>query len=132
MIFIYINIFFYRFTMFMTGMTAIHFHSLQQSTIFFTISEIFLVNNDFSPLISLTSMMFKLMAKNNEYSSKADLKYISASFSLSCNSFVPTSIKRILEASKCLLMHHSSPLGFFTIFFNNDFLNVLTELSISR
>src|SRR3989344_9621432 len=96
------------------------YHSLQQSTIFFTNSENLLRGLNFLTSLSLifsTLIIFMLIAKNKEYKSNADLKYASDSFlfPLAC-SLVPTSIKRMLAASRCLLMHHSSPFGFVTIF----------------
>ena len=76
--------------------------------------------------------MFQLL-KKSECRLKAFLKYSFASFSFFFeSSLVPTSINRMLAPSKCLLMHHSSPFGSVTIFFNRFFLKSLTELSISK
>src|SRR3989338_862740 len=116
----------------------ISYHSLQQSTIFLITAEnldIMLISFFVSAVISsfLASIIFRLMAKNNDQSSKADLKKAFASSLLDfASSLVPTSIRRMLAANKCLLMHHSSPFGSVTIFFSSFVRKLRTEASMSR
>src|SRR3989338_5575957 len=75
----------------------------------------------------------KLSFQNKAYSSAASVYdcFASSTF-LSCRYLFPTSYSRMLEASKCLLIHHFSLSSFLTILARSLFLNSLHVSSISR